>query len=68
MFQVRSVTVSDLVALTGSNWDAVNHIRPDLRNFVIQRLCEGSPSEEHLEQGVNLLMNELRPHFDIMLE
>lgn len=60
--------MSDLVALTDSNWDAVNHIRSDLRQFVVQRLCEGSPTEERLEHGVNLLMIELRPHFDIMLD
>ena len=65
---MRSVTVSDLVALTDNNWDALNHIRTDLRQFVVQRLCNGSPTEENLEQGVNLLLDELEPHFEVMLE
>lgn len=62
------MTVSDLVALLESNWNAVNHIRSDLRHFVVERLCGGSPTEANLERAVNLLMQELRPHFNIILE
>ncbi|XP_026277950.1 large proline-rich protein bag6-A isoform X1 [Frankliniella occidentalis] len=65
---VRSVTVSDLMALVEGNWAAINHVRNDLRHYVVQHLCEGSPTEENLERGTNLLMTELRPHFNIITE
>ncbi|XP_034233210.1 large proline-rich protein BAG6 [Thrips palmi] len=65
---VRSVTVSDLAALIDSNWDAVNHIRTDLRQFVIERLCQGTLTQESFAQGVNQMLEELRPYFNIILE
>lgn len=66
--QVRSVTVSDLVALIDSNWDAVNHIRTDLHQFVIERLCQGTLTQENFAQGVNQMLEELRPYFNLLLE
>ncbi|KAK3907617.1 Large proline-rich protein BAG6 [Frankliniella fusca] len=65
---VRSVTVSDLLALFEGNWAALNHVRNDLRQYVVQHLCESSQTEESLERGTNLLMAELRPLFQIITE
>ncbi|XP_069694192.1 large proline-rich protein BAG6 isoform X2 [Periplaneta americana] len=69
MTLARSLTFQDLIAQRFGQVDSLNHIRPQLREFVGHRILQGeSPTPENIARGADRLLREMRPHFDIMLE
>lgn len=69
MTLARSLTFQDLIAQRFGHVDSLNHIHPQLREFVGQRVLQGeTPTPENIARGADRLIREMRPHFDIMLE
>lgn len=68
MFQARSLTFQDLIAQCFGQVDALNHIRPQLREFVSQRVLQGdTATPENIATGAHRFIREMRPHFDVMV-
>ncbi|XP_067008462.2 large proline-rich protein BAG6 [Anabrus simplex] len=69
MTLARSMTFQDIIALSFGSPEVVNRLRPQLREFVGQRVLQGEPmSEENISRGVDRLLRELRPYLDVMLQ
>lgn len=68
MFQARSLTFQDLIAQCFGHVDTLNHIRPQLREFVSQRVLQGdTATPENIAAGAHRFIREMRPHFDVMV-
>jgi hypothetical protein len=66
--QARNLTFQDLISQRFGNMDSLNHLQYNLREFVDQRVLQGeTPTPENIARGVDRLIREMRPHFDIMV-
>lgn len=62
------MVLNDVITLAMGNSEPLNRIRPQLREFVSQRVLQGAaPTEENVSQAVGRLLREFRPFLESMV-